>query len=69
MIETDAVPGNAPPNKDLFRIGQILAWLGNRPADWGARMERRNQIRTLLAPLARHAVPMPAGPSADAAVQ
>ncbi len=53
VVRTDRVPGSDPPNANVFRIGQILAWLADRPGEWGARLERRHQISQLLAPLRR----------------
>jgi hypothetical protein len=55
MTHTAAVPGSRPPNEDVFRVGQILAWLANSPGEWGARLERRRQVPELLAPLMRAA--------------
>jgi hypothetical protein len=53
MMDTAAVPGSQPPNEDVFRVGQILAWLANSPGEWGARLDRRRQVQELLAPLMR----------------
>jgi len=53
MVPTDAVPGSQPPNDNIFRVGQILAWLANDLGEWGARLERRRQVPELLAPLVR----------------
>jgi hypothetical protein len=47
-----AVPGSEPPNEDLFRIAQVLAWMANRATEWGTAVERRRQIPQLLRPLA-----------------
>jgi len=55
MIKSDQVPGSDPPNANVFRVGQILAWVANRPDEWGARLERRRQVPQLLAPLLRAA--------------
>jgi hypothetical protein len=53
MAKAEAVPGSAPPNDNVFRVGQILAWLANSSSDWGTRLERRRDIPALLAPLVR----------------
>ena len=55
MTHTAAVPGSQPPNEDVFRVGQILAWIANSPGEWGARLERRRQVQELLTPLMRGA--------------
>jgi len=55
MVSTDPVPGSAPPNDNVFRVGQILAWLANSLGEWGGRLERRRQVPELLAPLVRAA--------------
>ena len=53
MVPTNAVPGSTPPNDNIFRVGQILAWLANSLGEWGGRLERRRQVPELLAPLVR----------------
>jgi hypothetical protein len=53
MVSVDAVPGSEPPNDNVYRVGQILAWLANDLGEWGARLERRRQVPELLAPLVR----------------
>ncbi len=53
MTPTETVPGSQPPNDNVFRVGQILAWLANAPGEWGARLERRRQVPELLAPLVK----------------
>jgi len=55
MVSTEAVPGSQPPNDNVFRLGQILAWLANSLGEWGGRLERRRQVPELLAPLVRAA--------------
>jgi len=54
VVSTRPVPGSEPPNDNVFRVGQILAWLANAPSEWGARLEKRRQVPELLAPLVRH---------------
>ena len=51
FVKTAEVPGSEPPNDNVFRIGQVLAWMANRLSEWGARLDRRLQIPGLLAPL------------------
>jgi hypothetical protein len=53
MVSTNAVPGSTPPNDNIFRVGQILAWLANSLGEWGGRLERVRQVPELLAPLVR----------------
>jgi hypothetical protein len=53
MLSTNAVPGSTPPNDNIFRVGQILAWLANSLGEWGGRLERVRQVPELLAPLVR----------------
>jgi hypothetical protein len=55
MVLTDPVPGCAPPNGNVFRVGQILAWLANSLGEWSGSLERRRQVPELLAPLVRAA--------------
>ena len=55
MEPTTTVPGSQPPNDNVFRVGQILAWLANALGEWGGRLERRRQVPELLAPLVRAA--------------
>jgi hypothetical protein len=54
--------GSQPPNDDVFRVGQILAWLANSLGQWGARLKRRRHVQELPAPLGRAAT----GPTASA---
>jgi hypothetical protein len=53
MLRTDQVPGSELPNDNMFRVGQVLAWVANSPTEWGARLERRQQVPELLEPLIR----------------
>jgi hypothetical protein len=46
-----SIPGSSPPNNNVFRIAQVLAWIANRPGDWGTAIRRRREIPRLIAPL------------------
>jgi len=46
-----SIPGSSPPNDNVFRIAQVLAWIANRPGDWGTAIRRRREIPRLIAPL------------------
>ena len=45
------VPGSDPPNDNVFRVAQVLAWLANRTGEWTAAVQKRRQIPDLLVPL------------------
>ena len=37
VAKTLGVPGSEPPNDNVFRIGQVLAWIANSPSESDAR--------------------------------
>lgn len=52
MEPTHEVPGSAPPNDNLFRVAQALAWVAKSPTDMSHRFERELQIDRLVGELA-----------------
>jgi hypothetical protein len=53
VIAGPEVPGSAPPNDNLFRVGQALAWVAKSRAEVDARFEREHEIHGMLVPLRR----------------